>query len=349
MSRAILNLRGMTEGKVRETKSKKLLNMHRIYNIELPGLPLNYVLPWWKINDLDQIEKDTHIVAADAKKQGTSVMVRSAHYREKYGKALPEVSMPYSVNRITHKEIYNAVLDVLQESKKMVEGSSIDIYKPNIVLCTSVDCYKSGMIHVHKNVVEIHSSYGNVVALLRHNFFHDTILIDHSFNVLDKITRKKGRMMNIRSGEFVVEAVPLDKQDSISVSDFELPLFINHIKVMVKSFPNNEIEAMWLQERDSEIYYSYLDLMEPSHRQVEEVVLDKTPVTYFEGVRLSELKGKIVYIPSHVLDNKEKADNAITFIACSEPKAVLLPKQVSHCSHRMKILREMGVRCETVE
>lgn len=349
MPQAILCLKDMCEEEACRTGSKKLLNMHLIYKIGLPGLLLNYALPWWNINDLEQIKKDVHTIANEAEKHKASLMVRSSHYREISGKALPEVSMPFRVDRKTPEEIYEAIIDVLEESQEMVKKSSIDAYKPNIIISTFIrDCHRSGMIHVHKNIFEIHSMYGNVVAMLRYDYPYDTIIIDKSFNVLDKILRKKNQMMNAGRGEFIVEDVPLEEQNRLSVSEAEIPLFVDQIKIMVRSFPDKEIDAMWLQQRDSEICYSYLDVAEPQ-KEVKRVALDESPVIYSPKMNLSELKGRTVYVPAEILNDREEAENAITFIAFSGAKAVLLPKKLLECAHKLKNLRKEGVYYETAE
>ena len=348
MLRTILPLKGMSEDEIRETKSKKISNMRLIYEIGLRGLDLNYVLPHWNIEDKKQIEDDSYSLSEEAEKYRTSVMIRSAHFRRiEKNKLMAEVSMPVRVDKITPNEIYEAIVSVLDESREKIEKTGITDYKLNLILCSCFkNCPRSGMIHVHENRFEFYTLYGNVAALLREDYEHDIILTDGSFNVLETMPRKKERKMDIRDGGFVAENVPPDKQEILSLSESEISLFENDINAMVKSFPGKDVEAMWLQHDDG-IYYSYLDVKKP-YLRVKKVELDEKWVTYSPKINLSKLKGKTVYVPLHILNSKH-ADEAITFIAGSKPKAVVLPKQISDVAHKMKILREAGVYYETDE
>lgn len=350
MPQSILRLKDMSKDDVYKTGSKKLINMHLIYDIDLPGLPLAYVIPWWNDDDLEQIKKDIRTISEEAEKQGETLMVRSAHYRQKNEKVLPEVSMPYRVDRKTPAQIFWAVVEVLEESERLANHSDIDVYKPNVLISTFIkDCDKSGMVHVHKNISEIHSLYGNVVAMLRHDYPYDSIIIDRSLKVLDKISNRKNQMMNARGDGFAVESVPAPDQNRLSISEAEIPLFVDHIRIMTKSFPGKEVEAMWLKQRNREIYYSYLDVLDEPEQKVEKILLDDSPISYSPEMKSPEMENRTVYVPIHVLNDTENASNAITFIACSGAKAVLLPKQISQCAHMLKILREMGVYYKIVE
>lgn len=339
MFKTIHPITEMSEDQIKETESEKIRNMCLIYDMGLRGLDHNYVLPHWNIGELEQIREDTYKLEKEARRKETSYMIRSAHYSEG---AVTKVSMPVRVDKSTSVEIRKAIIDVVYESREKMKRIGAEDYKLNLIICSCLKgCPRSGMLHVHEDRLEFHSLYGNVAGLHRRGYENDTIITDRSFNVVEKILGNKERMLDIKNGDFVVVNVPKSKQNILSLSDSEILLFEKDISTITDWFPDRDVEAMWLEHEDI-IKYSYLDTMD-RHKEVKKVKLDEIKdekwVPYHPDIDFSELAGEIVYIPLYVW-NSEQANDAITFLARSKAKVIVLPKRVADCSHRITILRE---------
>jgi len=349
MPKAILRLGDMNEGQIKRTKSEKLYGLWSVYKIGLPGVTINYTIPYWAIHDsnhrikegnFEQIEKEVYLITEEAKELGTTLMIRSATYKMKNKKVLAEVQQPHKVNQKTAEEVRRAIIEVIYENKQEVEETRMDDWRINLIVCQSIDdCYRSGMIYMDENGARICSLWGNVKAMLRDSYPYDEVLLDPSFNVIKRIPRKKERMEISKDGMWVVEPVTLEDQDRLSISRHEELLFIDHIKTMISAFPNKDLEAMWLQQSNGETLYSYLDVRDRG-RFVKKTDFSGPKIVYEYLMDTKKLDGKIVVVPPKIFNDKKVANNSITFIALSNAKGAILPKQIAQTSHYMKTLRE---------